>query len=110
MASLDSGLILLQFDTGVFLDSKSKINNKIFMTSFRREIDVKVNTYIWLMKNAYDVIMTTLFVQYFLERSRKKFCFAEKFLPRARKFCRGEKSFTAKRNVLQSLKIAAERI
>ena len=48
------------------LDSKSKINSKIFI---RRHSDVKMtwryNNYISLVKNAYDVIMTSLLVQCF---------------------------------------------
>ena len=33
------------------------------MTSFLRQNDVKIKTYISLMKNAYGVIMTSSFVQ-----------------------------------------------
>ena len=51
---------------GVFLDSKSKINNKIFI---RRHSNVKMTcryiTYIWLAENAYDVNMTSPFVKFF---------------------------------------------
>ena len=51
---------------GVFLDSKSKINNKIFI---RHHSYIKMTlsyiTYISLAKNAYDVIMTSPFVKFF---------------------------------------------
>ena len=44
---------------GVFLDSKSKINNKILIGGHSRQNDVKGNTCISLEENAYDVIMTS---------------------------------------------------
>ena len=61
----DIGLILLKFGAGgVFLDCKSKINNKIFI---RRHSNVKMTwryiTYISLEENAYDVTFCPIFLK-----------------------------------------------